>query len=88
MGTREFKEAPLVAQEKVRDERTPMSTTIVLPSTDEEIWRYSRIGELDLGAYADGAVRTEITNAEGVLSSTAKAVIVGGASIDFQSVPL
>ncbi len=49
-----------------------MSTTIALPSTDEEIWRYSRIGELDLGAYADGAVRTEVTNADGVLSSTAR----------------
>lgn len=75
MGTRKFKEASLVAQEKVRDERALMSTTLVLPSTDEEIWRYSRIGELDLGAYTDGAVRTEISNAEGVLSSVAKAGI-------------
>ena len=75
MGIRENEEASLVAQKKIRDERPPMSTTIALPSTDEEIWRYSRIGELDLGAYTDGAVRTEITNADGVLSSTAKAGI-------------
>ena len=26
-------------------------TAVTLPTTDEEIWRYSRIGELDLGAY-------------------------------------
>lgn len=50
-----------------------MTTTLALPSTDEEIWRYSRIGELDLSAYAHGAVRTEVKNADGLLSTQARA---------------
>ena len=33
----------------------------VLPTTDEEIWRYSRIAELDLDAFAPAGVPDEIT---------------------------
>ena len=52
-----------------------MTTTLALPSTDEEIWRYSRIGELDLSAYTQGVVRTEVKNAEGVLTTQSRAGI-------------
>jgi Fe-S cluster assembly protein SufD len=37
-----------------------------MPSTDEEIWRYSRIAELDLAAYAHGHLRTETVGADAV----------------------
>ena len=43
-----------------------MGATPVLPSTEEEIWRYSRIEELDLAAHAAGAVRTETIGADAV----------------------
>ena len=33
---------------------------VVLPTADEEIWRYSRIGELELSRYAPGRVATTI----------------------------
>jgi Fe-S cluster assembly protein SufD len=33
--------------------------TITLPSTDEEVWRYSRVGELDLDRYAPGGATTD-----------------------------
>jgi Fe-S cluster assembly protein SufD len=36
-----------------------VSITPTLPSSEEEIWRYSRIEELDLSKYAIGSVRTE-----------------------------
>lgn len=42
-----------------------MNTTPVMPSTDEEIWRYSRIGELDMGRFAPGSARTETIGADG-----------------------
>ena len=38
--------------------------TPALPSTEEEIWRYSRIEELDLSRFARGEVRTETIAAE------------------------
>lgn len=31
------------------------------PTTDEEIWRYSRIGELDLGSFDAGPLETSVT---------------------------
>jgi len=38
-----------------------MSTQpLVLPSTEEEIWRYSRIAELDLGAFTPAPVDTSV----------------------------
>jgi Fe-S cluster assembly protein SufD len=41
-----------------------VSTTPTLPSTEEEIWRYSRIEELDLARFSIGTVRTETIGAE------------------------
>ena len=37
-----------------------------LPTAEEEIWRYSRIGELDLDRFSPAAVGTVVTGAEGV----------------------
>ena len=48
-------------------------STLALPTIDEEIWRYSRIGELDLDQFKLGKVTTKIDglNAEKqILSST------------------
>ncbi|MEY3266625.1 MAG: hypothetical protein RJA15_1071 [Actinomycetota bacterium] len=38
----------------------------VMPSAEEEIWRYSRIGELDMSAYTHGHMRTETIGADSV----------------------
>ena len=35
-------------------------STIALPTVDEEIWRYSRIGELDLDSFKLGKLSTKI----------------------------
>jgi Fe-S cluster assembly protein SufD len=43
-----------------------MNTTPALPSAEEEIWRYSRIGELDLSAFVPGHARTETVGADAV----------------------
>lgn len=44
-----------------------MSTTaLALPSTEEEIWRYSRIDELELGEFRPGTTRTVIEHADEV----------------------
>ena len=43
-----------------------MNTTPVMPSTEEEIWRYSRIGELTLADFAPGRARTETIGADRV----------------------
>ncbi len=40
------------------------STTLALPSTEQEVWRYSRIGELDLAAFAPAQVHTIVVGAE------------------------
>ena len=37
-----------------------------LPSAEQEVWRYSRIGELDLSAYTPAAVDTTVTGADGL----------------------
>ncbi|MFN8024036.1 MAG: Fe-S cluster assembly protein SufD [Acidimicrobiales bacterium] len=37
-----------------------------LPSADEEVWRYSRIGELDLERFTPGRARTTVTAPDGV----------------------
>jgi Fe-S cluster assembly protein SufD len=37
------------------------------PTTEEEIWRYSRIGELDLDAFRPGPLLTAIAGADGLL---------------------
>ncbi len=46
---------------------------VPLPTPQEEIWRYSRIGELKLGSYRHGIMTTTVTGAD--------AVLVGDASI-------
>jgi Fe-S cluster assembly protein SufD len=43
-----------------------MTTTLALPTADEEIWRYSRIDELDLTRFHAGKVVTTIESADGV----------------------
>ncbi len=55
---------------------------VALPTADEEIWRYSRIGELDLAKYAPGRVDTTIeagaaasvVNASGTFADCGKAM--------------
>ena len=50
-------------------------TTLALPTIDEEIWRYSRINELDLSAYAPSTVTTVVSGADGVRASDAAALV-------------
>lgn len=45
-----------------------------MPSPDDEVWRYSRIGELDLDGFAPGHARTTVDAPEGASLSVA----VGG----------
>lgn len=52
-----------------------MNTTPTMPSAEEEIWRYSRIGELDLSQFAPGAARTETLNADALRSAASLAGI-------------
>ena len=57
----------------------------VLPSTDEEVWRYSRVGELDLSAWhaatpAEG-VPSAVSELLGSLGHLAAAVVVRNGSI-------
>jgi Fe-S cluster assembly protein SufD len=40
------------------------AASLALPSPDEEIWRYSRIGELDLERYTPGAARSVVSGPE------------------------
>jgi len=39
---------------------------LTLPTIDEEIWRYSRINELDLARYRDGEAETTVVGADGI----------------------
>ena len=39
---------------------------LAVPSPTEEVWRYSRIGELDLTAFTPGAAVTTVTGADGL----------------------
>jgi hypothetical protein len=39
-----------------------------MPTTDEELWRYSRIGELDLDRYALAAADTTISGGDGLVA--------------------
>jgi Fe-S cluster assembly protein SufD len=48
------------------------------PTTEEEIWRYSRIGELDLDAFRPGPLRTTIAGADGLLVDPGAAVDLVG----------
>ena len=40
------------------------AAAMALPSSELEVWRYSRIAELDLATYAPAAVQTTVTGAE------------------------
>ena len=42
------------------------AAAMALPSSELEVWRYSRIGHLDLGSYAPAAVSTTVVGAEQV----------------------
>ncbi len=44
----------------------------IFPTADDEVWRYSRIGELDLGSFVPGHAVTTVEGAEGA------SVVVGG----------
>ena len=37
---------------------------MALPSAEQEVWRYSRIGELDLASFTPAAVRSTVSGAE------------------------
>lgn len=50
-------------------------STLALPTVDEEIWRYSRIGELDLGSFKLGKLSTKVdasSDAKQIVSATSK----------------
>jgi Fe-S cluster assembly protein SufD len=47
--------------------------TAVLPSPEEEIWRYSRIDELDLGRFELGTVEARVTNWKSSIAQSAAA---------------
>jgi Fe-S cluster assembly protein SufD len=49
--------------------------TVVMPTVDEEIWRYSRIGELDLSRFTPAEHTPVVVDATGVAT-------VGGAPLD------
>jgi Fe-S cluster assembly protein SufD len=53
-----------------------MTPTPVLPSTEEEIWRYSRIGELDLSNYAPGSLRTETIGVDALRGDDRSGLVV------------
>ena len=53
-----------------------------MPSPELEVWRYSRIAELDLARYAPTAVRSTVTGAEGLLGETeVTAALAAGADV-------
>lgn len=45
-----------------------------LPSPEQEVWRYSRIAELDLAAFSPGSVRTSVSGMDGLPSPDAALV--------------
>ena len=48
---------------------------LVLPTAEQELWRYSRIGELDLGAYSVGASTTAVLGDNSVVSRDAQLML-------------
>ena len=54
-----------------------------MPSPEQEVWRYSRIAELDLASYAPAAVRTTISGADSlpVADPSLVAEIVAGMTV-------
>ena len=58
-----------------------MSTTLALPTVEEEVWRYSRIGELDLANYRSATATTTVENSEGVQLAGSEASALMGVAI-------
>ena len=48
---------------------------MAVPSPESEVWRYSRIAELDLATYTPAAVRTTVTGADQVPAGTQMATV-------------
>ncbi|MFM8714707.1 MAG: hypothetical protein ACKOE7_15325 [Actinomycetota bacterium] len=46
----------------------PALASIVLPTAEEELWRYSRIDALELAAYSLGSLTTTVSGDESVVS--------------------
>ena len=61
-----------------------MTTALELPSTEEEIWRYSRINELDMSKFASGKLTTTVEGGEGVQLTGAAATALVGAGMHVQ----
>ncbi|MEY2966845.1 MAG: hypothetical protein RLY50_895 [Actinomycetota bacterium] len=59
-----------------------MNTTPVMPSTEEEIWRYSRIGELSLADFVPGRARTETIGADPVRATDRRGGLVMSSPAD------
>ena len=59
-----------------------MNTTPLMPSTDEEIWRYSRIGELRLDDFAPAVARTETIGVDALRATSPLAGIAMEAPAD------
>jgi Fe-S cluster assembly protein SufD len=49
----------------VRAQAAERAAAMSLPTVGEEVWRYSRIGELDLDAYRPGVATTTVEGADG-----------------------
>lgn len=57
-------------------------TEAVLPSTDAEVWRYSRIAELDPAAFAPAPLHTTVAGADGLTADPAiTASLVAGMEV-------
>ena len=55
-----------------------LTATLALPTTEEEIWRYSRINELEMSKYRRGAVATSVVGADDIaLQGAAASKLVG-----------
>ena len=61
-----------------------MTTALALPRTEEEIWRYSRINELDMSKFASGKLTTTVEGGEGVQLTGAAATALVGAGMHVQ----
>ena len=46
----------------------PALASIVLPTAEEELWRYSRIDALDLGSFTPGSIATAMSGDESIIS--------------------
>jgi Fe-S cluster assembly protein SufD len=47
------------------------ATALAMPTAEEEVWRYSRIGELDLDRFVPGRADTTVTGADGLTGEAA-----------------